>query len=195
MNSHEPVEVMTQFATVNEMYGLHVPDRSGMMTDLIPASITHAKVQYCDQETGELMVRFPNNRGVQMFYYSNNERMNYVSMQITFDFANRPRFLLFETPFKTDTFVVQITQSNMLSNFQEYVEMVAGATVIPPIAVDETVFSTFEGSDVRYYIPPANPRPLIQYKDGLLKETDRLTKLYWGPQVEGILDHLKTKKS
>lgn len=186
---------MTEFVTVQELSCLHVPDRTGL-EEFIPGSLrSKTSVSFIEEGTGELMVRFPNNRGVQMFYLSPNERLDFVAMQIVFDQTARPRFLLFESMVRREEFNVQIVQASERRSLYEYMEMVANANTAPLIGRDETLLSTFEGTDVRFYIPSSSFRPYFDYDRGMLKETTRLTDTYWRPEIQDILDHLKNTKT
>jgi len=186
---------MTEFVTVQELSCLHVPDRTGL-EEFIPGSLrSKTSVSFIEEGTGELMVRFPNNRGVQMFYLSPNERLDFVAMQIVFDQTDRPRFLLFESMVWRGEFNVQVMRSNTRVFIRDYMEMVASATPTPLIARDETLFSTFEGTDVRFYIPSSSFRPYFDYDRGMLKETTRLTDTYWRPEIQDILDYTEKTKT
>lgn len=186
---------MTEFVTVQELSRLHVPDRTGM-EEFIPGSLrSKTSVSFIEEGTGELMVRFPNNRGVQMFYLSHNERQDFVAMQITFDQSDRPRFVLFESMVRRGEFNVQVMRSNTRVFIRDYMEMVARANPAPAVGLDETLFSTFEGTDVRFYIPPSSFRPYFEYDGGMLKETTRLTDTYWRPEIHDILNHLEKTKT
>ena len=186
---------MTEFVTVQELSCLHVPDRSDM-EDFIPLPIrSKTSIVFNNMSTGELMVRFPNNRGVQMFWLSPNEKLDFVTMQITFDQQVQPRFILFEDLLRTAEFNVQIMRTSTLAHVQEYMMMVADGVPVPLISRNETLFSTFEGTDVRFYIPPCIFRPFDQYRGGMTKDTLSLTESYWRPEVRDILDHLEKTKT